>query len=95
MIVYDPPGSESVPGIPGQGTRCKDDFEDEVHRYWKTIFNWNRKEWVQKRKQDGSAPKKGPAPKGLDNKKTRQRGNAMAGNFVSKELKLIDSEHTL
>ena len=39
------------------------------------ILNWKRKEWVQKRKQDGSAPKKGPAPpKGLDNKKTLQRG---------------------
>ena len=42
------------PGFPVQGTKSKEDFENEIHRYWKAFLNRKRKEWVQKRKRDGS-----------------------------------------
>ena len=64
----------SYPGFPVQGSKSKEDFEDEVHRYWKTFLNRKRKNRVQKRKRDGSIPKRGPAPKRPDNRKTPQGG---------------------
>ena len=64
----------SYPGFPVQGSKSKEDFEDEVHRYWKAFLNRKRKNRVQKRKRDGSIPKRGPAPKRPDNRKTPQGG---------------------
>ena len=62
------------PGFPVQGTKSKEDFDNEIHRYWKAFLNRKRKEWVQKRKRDGSVPKRGPAPKISDNRETPQGG---------------------
>ena len=62
------------PGFPVQGTKSKEDFDKEVHHYWKAFLNRKRKDRVQKRKRDGSIPKRGPAPKRPDNRKTLQGG---------------------
>ena len=62
------------PGFPVQGSKSKEDFEEEIHRYWKAFLNRKRNERVQKRKCDGSVQKKGPAPKRSDNRETSQGG---------------------
>ena len=62
------------PGFPVQGSKSKEDFEEEIHRYWKAFLNRKRNERVQKPKRDGSVQKKGPAPKRSDNRETPQGG---------------------
>ena len=69
-----PKDLDQYPGFPVQGSKSKEDFDNEVHRYWKAFLNRKRKDRVQKHKRDGSVPKRGPAPKRPDNRKTPQGG---------------------